>query len=215
MTIRTNPVPARTDTPTRVAEPAPAAATVSRVRLSGAAVTAGTLVWVAGLLTVGANPTTSPGITIGDLTGLAFQLGLFALLRLQLRTRATGTSRTSRVMLYAEGVLLTLAAGWSVLHAAVPAWRDTPWMGLLDACWPLSMLGMFVIGLKVALAGRWRGLARIWPLVAETWAIVTVPAMILFGRGVGDWVGIAHLLVGYTGLGIILTRRPHLTNTGS
>ncbi|OLB82795.1 MAG: hypothetical protein AUI14_00015 [Actinobacteria bacterium 13_2_20CM_2_71_6] len=187
--------------------------TTAQVRRYGVAVTAGTLVWVGGLLTVGANPATSDGITIGDLTGLAFQLGLFALLRVQLRTRAT--SRVSVAMLYVESVLLALATTWSVLHAAVPAWRDAPWLAVLDACWPLSMLGMFVIGLKVALAGRWRGLARIWPLVAETWVVVTIASMILFGRGVGEWVGIAHLLVGYTGLGIVLAWRPHLTDTGS
>jgi hypothetical protein len=81
-------------------------------------------------------------------------------------------------MLYGEGVLLSLATAWSVLHAVAPVWRNTPWLAILDACWPLSMLGMLGIGLKVALTGRWRGPARIWPLIAETWAFVTIPAMI-------------------------------------
>jgi hypothetical protein len=73
------------------------------------------------------------------------------------------------------------------------------------------MLGMFVIGIKVAFAGRWRGVLRAWPLVAETWAVVTVPAFLILGEPVSSWVGGAHLLVGYATLGALLALRPELT----
>jgi hypothetical protein len=81
----------------------------------------------------------------------------------------------------------------------------------LDVFWPLSMLGMFVIGIKVAVAGRWRGTLRAWPLLAETWAVVTVPTFLIVGEPVSSWVGGTHLLVGYAALGLLLARRPELT----
>ena len=56
---------------------------------------------------------------------------------------------------------------------------------MLDAFWPLSMLGMFLIGIRIAVAGRWTGVSRYWPMVAESWAVVTVPAMAIFGPTVG------------------------------
>jgi len=71
-------------------------------------------------------------------------------------------------MLRTEYVLLTLATLWSVLHGAVPAFRDDLWLQIMDLFWPLSMLGMFVIGVKIVFAGRWKGLARVWPSVASS-----------------------------------------------
>jgi hypothetical protein len=107
--------------------------------------------------------------------------------------------------------LLALATLWSVLHGAFPALRADLWLAALDAFWPLSMLGMFVIGVKILFAGRWKGLARIWPSIAESWAVVCVPSMVIFGEAAVRWVGSAHLVVGYAALGLILAFRPHLT----
>ena len=36
-------------------------------------------------------------------------------------------------------------------------------------------------------------------MVAETWAVVTVPTFLVLGDGVARWVGGAHLLIGYAG----------------
>ena len=88
-------------------------------------------------------------------------------------------------------------------------------LAILDAFWPLSMLGMFVIGIKVAIAARWRGALRWWPMVAETWAVVTVPSVGIFGQSVGDWVGATHLLIGYCVVGLLLALRPQLTEARS
>jgi hypothetical protein len=209
MTITTNPASARTDLPAHAGKPH--APTTTQARRVGVGMTAGALCWAAGLFTVGAVPATELGVTIGDLSALPFQLGLFALVWLQLRTRATGTSRAAMAMLRVEYVLLALASAWTILHGAVPAFRDDLWLVVLDVFWPLSMLGMFVIGVKIAFAGRWRGPARIWPLVAESWAVVTIPATVVFGQGATGWVGGAHLLIGYAGLGILLALRPRLT----
>ncbi|MEV8512008.1 hypothetical protein [Dactylosporangium sp. NPDC051484] len=206
MTIRTEPIPARTDLNPVVTSRISAGAT----RALGLALTAGTLSWVAAIFTVGNNPTDSLGQTITDLGGGLFQLGLFALLAVQLRTAATGTSRVARGMLYVEHVLLTVATVWSFAHA-VPALRDAAWLVPMDLFWPLSMLGMFVIGLKILFTARWKGAARVWPTVAESWAVVTVPTFAILGSPLADYVGGVHLLIGYAMLGVILAARPQLT----
>ncbi|HTJ34031.1 MAG TPA: hypothetical protein VL738_12440 [Dactylosporangium sp.] len=206
MTIRTEPIPARTDLPPVVTARISARST----RALGLALTAGTLSWAAAIFTVGNNPTDSLGLTITDVGGGLFQLGLFALLAVQLRTSATGTTKVARGMLYVEHVLLTIATVWSFLHA-IPSLRDAAWLVPMDIFWPLSMLGMFVIGLKILFARRWRGAARIWPMVAESWAVVTVPTFAILGSPIADYVGGSHLLIGYATLGAIVAFRPELT----
>ncbi|MEV7801709.1 hypothetical protein AB0O28_02030 [Microbispora sp. NPDC088329] len=181
--------------------------TVRRLALG---LSTGALTWSAVSFLYGFNPATEAGVKITDLGGLAFQSGALCLLAIMGRTGATGVSRVARAMLRVERVLLALAMAWSVFHAFLPAARDSVWMGILDAFWPLSMLGMFVIGVKVAVAGRWRGAARLWPLVAESWVVVTLPTMAILGSSVSDVVGAAHLLVGYTTLGLIIAFRPEL-----
>jgi hypothetical protein len=206
--VSTTPARARTD---RTAEvPRRTAITERQVSRLGLGLTAGTLAWATSIFAFG---TMADGIQgrVGDLTGLLFQLGVFCLLTIQIRTRATGTSRAARVMLKVEAVLLGLASVWSLLHGVLPSnLQDATWLAALDVFWPLSMLGMAVIAVKLATAARWRGAARVWPLIAESWAIVTVPSFVIFGDEVSRWVGGTHLLIGYAVLGLLLARRPGL-----
>jgi hypothetical protein len=214
--ISTSPALARTDGAVAAAasregrypasDPRPVDA--SFVRRRGVVLAAGAATWAIGTFAVGTTPESSLGITVQDLTGLAFQVGVMALLSVQARTLATGTGRVARRMVPVERVVLALAMVWSAVHGLAPALRDAPWLAVLDACWPLSMLGMFVLGIKVAVAGRWRGAARVWPLVAESWAVVTVPTFVIAGEAAGVVVGGLHLLVGYTTLGVLLAMRP-------
>ncbi|MEV4526479.1 hypothetical protein [Streptosporangium sp. NPDC049304] len=185
----------------------PSESTVRRLALC---LSTGALIWSTSSFVHGFQPTSEIGWTITDLGGLAFQLGLWALVTLMSRTGAIGVTRTARVMLTVERVLLAPAMVWSLIHGLFPAARNTLWLGILDIFWPLSMLGMFVIGIKVAVAGRWRGLARVWPLVAESWAIVSIPAMGILGASIGGVVAATHLLVGYATLGLIIAFRPEL-----
>lgn len=181
------------------------------IRRRGYLLTAGAVTWAATIFAFGP---TSGGVEgrVGDLGGAAFQLGLFALLSVMLATGATGVTRAARAMIRVEFVLLGLATTWSVLHAVVPAsLQEAPWLMALDLFWPLSMVGMFVIGVKVAFAGRWQGVLRWWPMVAESWAFVTIPSMIVFGELGSTIVGGTHLLVGYATLGVLLAKRPELT----
>ena len=220
-TLSTTPAPARTDARSDarsearvVTRPAldPAAGVDTRtIRRLGVALTAGTLAWSASMFVFGPNAE-GLGARVGDLTGFLFQLGVFALLTAMLRTGATGLTRKARAMIRVEYVLLGLASLWSLIHGLAPAsvGSSVPVM-VLDVFWPLSMLGMFVIGIKVAFAGRWQGALRWYPLVAETWAVVTVPTFAIFGDGIARWVGATHLLIGYAALGLLLARRPDLT----
>ncbi|MEV4398636.1 hypothetical protein [Nonomuraea sp. NPDC049607] len=210
--ISTTPARARTDVPAGpTPSGAPAIAPVT-VRRLGVALAVGTLSWAASIFVYGSQAQ-GFGERVGDLTGLLFQLGIFALLAVQIRTRATGTSRLARVMLKVELVLLGLAAVWSLLHGVLPdSAQDGPVMQALDVFWPVSMLGMMAIGIKIAFTGRWRGSLRWWPLIAESWAVVTVPTYILFGDSVSNWVGGFHLVIGYATLGALLALRPGLTD---
>jgi len=204
---------ATTASAVRSTRPAAGAPSISRtaVRRLGLVLTTGAALWSASIFVYGSNATGLGG-RVGDVTGFLFQLGVFALLTVMLRTGATGTSRAARVMIRVEYVLLGLASTWSLLHGlGSEEFRQSGLVMALDAFWPLSMLGMFVIGIKVAVAGRWQGVLRAWPLVAETWAVVTVPTFLLFGDPVANWVGGTHLLVGYVTLGVLLARRPELT----
>lgn len=209
--ITNEPARARTDVPAPGApttRPTPISADV--VRRLGLGLTAGALSWAAATFVFGPAGV-GVGGRIGDLTGLLFQLGVFCLLWVQFRTRALGSSRAVSVALTIEAVVLGLAGVWSLLHGVLPdGVQDDTWLAVLDICWPLSMLGMFAISVKLAFAGRWRGLARWWPLVAESWALVTVPSFVLFGEGLSRWVGGGHLLIGYAALGLLLATRPEL-----
>ncbi|GAA3165965.1 hypothetical protein [Nonomuraea roseoviolacea] len=178
------------------------------VRRAGAGLTAGALTWAAAISVFG-----STGVGVGervvDLTGLCFQLGVFCLLWVQMRTRALGTSRAAAVALRVEAVVLGVASVWSLLHGVLPDdLKNGAWLAPLDMCWPLSMLGMAAISVKLAAAGRWRGLLRWWPLVAESWAVVTVPSFLLVGEDLSRWVGAGHLVIGYAALGLLLVTRP-------
>jgi hypothetical protein len=207
-TIATTPARARTDVH-ETSGPG-AGHSKDRIRTCGILLAAGTTSWAIANLVYGFAPSSDPAIAITDLTGLAFQAGVMALLYAQIKTRATGVSRTARGALKVERVLLAVAMLWSLIHGLVPAARDEAWLAALDVFWPLSMLGMFFIGIKVAVTGRWRGRARLWSLLAETWAPICVPAVAILGHGLGDVVGAVHLLLGYATLGAILATRPDL-----
>ncbi|MGY1622827.1 hypothetical protein ACI789_11580 [Geodermatophilus sp. SYSU D00965] len=212
MSLSTTPASARTDLAAASSTPSGTrpAATTRFARATGVAVATGSAAWAAGLLVFGPNPDPGWGDTVYNLTSLLFQLGLVALVTLQLRTGATGTGRLARFFLHVEHVLLALAIVSTLTWIFLRQYDGATWFLLLDAFWPLSMLGMAAIGVRIAIAGRWRGAARFWPLVAESWAPVVVPLNAIVPAAAG-LAGAAHLMVGYVALGLILARRPELT----
>jgi hypothetical protein len=212
MSLSTTPAPARTDTAgLGPAGPANRPVASSRsVRRAGITLALGSAAWAAATLAFGIDPATDWQDLAYELTAVLFQLGLVALVFVQLRTGAIGTGRLARFFLHLEHVLLGLAMLSSLSSAFLPEYADEGWYLALDAFWPLSMLGMFLIGIRIAIAGRWKGVTRFWPMVAESWAPVTVPMSFLV-PAFAQYIGAGHLLIGYVALGIILATRPELT----
>jgi hypothetical protein len=211
MSLTTTPAPARTDLGTATGVSTDQRATVRRARRAGIAVATGSAAWAAGMAAFTNTPTAGTWQHyVYEVTALIFQLGLVALVTLQLRTGATGTGKLARGFLHAEHVLLGLAIASTLTWMFLREYQDTAWFLALDVFWPLSMLGMAAIGIRIAIAGRWKGVARFWPMVAESWAPIAVPASLLV-PAFAQYVGAAHLLIGYVALGVILAVRPELT----
>jgi hypothetical protein len=211
MSLNGSPTTIRTDAPP-VDDPGQTRASLRAVRAGGLAMAAGAVAWAVGsVLTYDVDPASDAYPFGYKASSLLFQLGLVALVAVQLRTRATGTGRLARGFLHAEHVLLGLAIASSLQWMFAPDLSENPFFLALDLFWPLSMLGMAAIGIRIAIAGRWRGPARVWPAIAETWALVMFPAMAVVSEEATAFVSAGHLLVGYTTLGLILAAKPELT----
>ncbi|TNM68445.1 hypothetical protein FHN55_06435 [Streptomyces sp. NP160] len=230
MSLTDRPAPARTDLLTTTGAPAAAQVpaqvpaqrgrrqhapladppTASWVRRRGLVLAAGGLVWAVATLAIGLNEESPVIGRVSEAAGLAFQVGVFALLRVMWATRATGTSRLARGMLAVEHVLLGVATVSTVLTTVFFTTHPT-WLVVVDMFWPLSMLGMLVIAVKVAVVGRWRGALRFVPLWAEAYFPLVMTAIALFGTGAIDAASATVVLTGYTALGLLVAARPHLT----
>ena len=211
MSVTQTPAPARSDLAASTTGSTTGASTTGPDRpfvKHGTLLTAGALSWAAAIAVFGADPAheTLPLVLYGLGSGL-FQLGALALLRVLWRTRALGSGKVARAVLRVEAVFLSLAIGSTVADAVQVSDLTQPAWLALDAFWPLSMLGMFLIGIRIAVAGRWQGLSRFWPMVAESWAVVTVPSMVIFGAEGARIVGSLHLVVGYAVLGQVVARK--------
>lgn len=145
---------------------------------------------------------------VGDMGALVFQAGLFGLWLTYKQTAATGTGRLGRGLLRVVFGLLVLATAWSVLHLVLPNdYTDDWWMLVLDAAWPLSMLGFLACGIAVAVVGRWRGVLRWAPLVAECWAPASIAVAALTPAVVSNFATPTLMIVLYGGLGLLLAVR--------
>jgi hypothetical protein len=206
MSIIQTPPPARSDLDTRPGAEPTSPARRPFVR-HGAMLTTGALAWAGAIAAFGLEGE-GPGIQYGHNAGaLLFQLGVLALVRVLWRTRAIGDGRLARGVLRVETGALAVAMVSTLSDFFGITDLDNPVSLVIDLFWPLSMLGMFLIGIRIAVAGRWKGLSRFYPIVAESWAVVTVPTMGIFGPGVARWVGALHLVVGYAVLGRIVARK--------
>ena len=205
MTISHSPAPARSD----VAAAAPGTETgpPRPFLLHGRMLTAGALAWSASILAVGQDPGGTAGLLVFGLGSGLFQVGLLFLLRTLWLTQALGEGRLARGVLRFEAFAVGMAMASTFVDAVGVSDLSQPAWLALDLFWPLSMLGMFLIGIRIAVAGRWKGAARFWPVVAESWAVVTIPAMGIFGEEAGKYVGALHLLVGYAVLGVLVSRK--------
>ncbi len=204
MTISHSPAPARSD----VAAPAPTGSSPRHpYAVHGRVLTAGALAWAGAMAVVGLDPRPGGEELAFSLASGLFQVGLLFLLRTLWHTRALGEGRVARAVLRVETLAVSLAMCSTASDGLGLTDFDQVGYLVLDAFWPLSMLGMFLIGIRIAVAGRWRGATRFWPMVAESWAVVTIPVLGIFGETVGHAVGCLHLVVGYAVLGVLVARK--------
>jgi hypothetical protein len=174
----------------------------------GTMLTVGALSWASMIAVFGLERLEEPAARIGHNTSaLLFQIGVLALVRVLWRTQALGTGRLARIALRVETGALSLAMLSTLSDLVGLTNLDNPASLALDFFWPISMVGMFLIAIRIAVAGQWKGVSRYYPMVAESWAVVSVPTMGIFGQGVGRWVAAAHLVVGYAILGRIVARK--------
>ena len=206
MSLTQTPAPARSDLATATASDR--TGRTHPYRFHGTILTAGAVAWSIAIALFGADPGDKTVPLVGFAIGSGFfQLGVMALLRVLWRSKALGPGRLARFFLRAETVVLSLAIGSTTVDALRLSDLTQPGWLMLDLCWPLSMLGMFAIGVRIAIAGRWQGVSRFWPMVAESWAVVTVPSLAIGGPSLARVVGALHLLVGYSVLGQIVARK--------
>ncbi|MGZ5399829.1 MAG: hypothetical protein ACXWDM_07425, partial [Nocardioides sp.] len=179
MSVSHSPAPARSD----VVTTAPTGATAHRPYLvHGRMLSIGAVAWSVSVLLTGPDPASSLGLVVFGIGSGLFQVGLLFLLRALWRSQALGDGRIARAALRVETVFVGLAMASTFVDMIAVSDLSKPYWAMLDAFWPLSMLGMFLIGIRIAIAGRWTGASRFWPMVAESWAVVTIPAMVIGGE---------------------------------
>jgi hypothetical protein len=125
-----------------------------------------------------------------------------------LSTNATGAGK-GRYIAIVEMVLFGPALVWCPLAVAYDG--DTPgWVIPFDMCWPLSMLGMLVIGIAVAKVGRYRGLLRWQLLLCGLWLPVAGVGQAVIGDDGGTIPGTVWLGITYGVLGLRLAFTPRI-----
>ena len=208
MTVSQQPAPARSDLGIAPAAPRDRDAASRPYLGQGVLLSTGAALWAIAMVLFGLDPATRAGEAGYSLASGIFQLGLLALLHVLWRTDALGSGRIAKAAIGVETVLVALAIGSTLADGIGVSDLNQPGWALLDAFWPLSMLGMFFIGVRIAIAGRWRGVRRIWPLIAESWAVVTIPTLMVLGPDAAQVVAPLHLLAGYVVLGLLVATKP-------
>jgi hypothetical protein len=206
MSLTRTSAPARSDVATGTS-PAPVAPNPRPYFRHGTMLTVGALSWSSMIAVFGFNTDSTAYQYAHNASAFLFQVGVLSLVRVLWRTQAIGGGKVARTVLRIETGALALAMASTASDFFGLTNLDNPASLALDMFWPISMLGMFLIGIRIAIAGRWKGISRFYPLVAESWAVVTVPTMGIFGEGVARWVGAAHLVIGYAVLGQIVARK--------
>lgn len=107
----------------------------------------------------------------GRLSGifdLIYMLGWMCTIVGLLRLEATGTSQNSKIILYIQLCLLTVANSWNAWTIIDPG-NDSSLYFLLDFFWPLSNICLLIAGIIIARKGLLQGWKRWAPLMAGCW----------------------------------------------
>jgi len=187
--------------------------TMDAVRRNGIVLAVGTALWIPVLFGYDSGDPGSLPSRAFNLAGLVFQVAAFTLLLTMSGTFATGSRLAGRALLRVAQTILAIAMVSTVLTTIFPFDSAPDWVLMTDLFWPLSMLGLFVVGITVAAVGRWRGELRVWPLLAGSWLLVAMPIDSLLGEDtlIGMVVMGLWTAATFPVLGIMLARRPELT----
>lgn len=177
--------------------------TTAAIRGCGIATAVGGITWGAAWQFSPSSPEQNSQVEIWA-SGV-YQLGLLALLAVLWATSATGPGRWGRTALAAEGVAVVLAIGWTVPYLFDANRGNAGLLVVLDFFWPLSLVGLIIIGVLVLRARRLPTPIRYLPLLASlyipveiaiSWAPDTAQAAITA----------LYLALAYALLGAMITR---------
>ena len=177
----------------------------STIRALGVAVLIGGATWCVTLLIAGV-PENGMNNAIEIWGSGVFQIGLVALLATMRSTGATGSSRFGRGVLNAEIIAVGLAIAWTIPYLFDANRPNDAILLVLDAFWPLSMLGLVVVGVQVVRAGRWPSPARYLPLAASLLIPLDIVAMTVLDESGALVVRALYLGVAYALAGLAIMR---------
>lgn len=174
-------------------------------RIAGVLLTIGATAWGIGTIVVGDD--IYEGIqTLDTITGMLFVVGVWAFVWRVHVAKAAGT-RIGRIIPLGLMVLLPGAFLLNALSFGYATHDEFPlWLMILDACWPLSQLGMLVLGIAIAVTRRFEGSLRWLSLAAGLWFPVSMVAQILAGATASTFVSAAWLIGTYAVIGLRMTR---------
>lgn len=109
-------------------------------------------------------------------------------------------------MLAAEAVALVLAMAWTVPYLFDANRPTTGLLVVLDAFWPLSMVGFIVVAVMVARARRWPAPLRYLPLAASLLIPVDI-ALSWAPEATRTTVMGIYLAIGYGLTGVTVVRQ--------
>lgn len=179
----------------------------STIRLAGALIALGGIIWFITRLVVGPQPDDSMHAT--ELAGGGiFQLGLIAMFLVIRATGGAGTGRGGRFVVNTGLVFMALATLWTVLAVLAPGLVDNPAVLVLDVFWPLSMVWLIVVGVAVMRARTWPSPARYLPFVGSFVIPVHLLAELIGLTEWQSWAGpVLYLAIAYLLLGVVVIRR--------
>jgi hypothetical protein len=184
----------------------------STIRMCGIAVALGAIIWSVSWLQAGVLPVGPDGQPINDQVeiwaGGIYLLGLLALLLAMRATFATGSGRLGRWALKTEIGFVILAIAWNIPYAFDANRQPSLVLMVLDAFWPLAMLGKIVIGVLVIRARCWPAPVRYLPLAASMLFPIYIATSL---AGLSEWTQIivraTYFAVAHTLLGLAVIRQ--------
>lgn len=156
------------------------------------------------LLSFAANGFTQDGSSpLSGAFGLLFTFGWFGNVLGLGSLGATGRRLPGKLLPGVELGGIVLAMLFQLFTIFAPH-SQSPLYTITDIAWPLSMLGMLIIGIVVAIRGGLRGAARFLSIVCFLWLPLGIVLMNAVSVPVGQIYGGLHIMLGWALLGLAI-----------